>query len=149
MGKAEIPFEDQAYGQALKLKLIGNTFVLNMVSVLGEGLTLAEKSGVGAAPVKQFLDGLFGGPYSAYGDRMLSGAYHTMAEPLFSADNARKDIGHAADLARAAGMELKNAAVVDAYLKVVADHAGGDKGDVAGMYGAVRKNAGLRYENDA
>ncbi|RYP91352.1 hypothetical protein DL770_002492 [Monosporascus sp. CRB-9-2] len=145
MGKGEIAFEDEPYEKALKLKLIGNTFVLNMVSVLGEGLTMAEKTGVGAAPVKQFLDGLFGGPYSAYGDRMLSGTYWKMEEPLFSADNARKDAGHAMDLAKSVGMELRHAAVVDDYLKVVAEHAGGDKGDVAGMYGAARKKAGLKY----
>ncbi|RYP12913.1 hypothetical protein DL767_011047 [Monosporascus sp. MG133] len=145
MGKGEIAFEDEPYEKALKLKLIGNTFVLNMVSVLGEGLTMAEKTGVGAAPLKQFLDGLFGGPYSAYGDRMLSGTYWKMEEPLFSADNARKDAGHAMDLAKSVGMELRHAAVADDYLKVVADHAGGDKGDVAGMYGAARKKAGLKY----
>ncbi len=149
MGRAEIAFEDAPCGRALRLKLIGNTLVLNMVSILGESLAMAEKTGVGAAPVKQFVDGLFGGVYSAYADRMLSGAYWKMEEPLFSADNARKDIGHAIDLARSSGMELKNAAVVDEYLKVVADHAGGAKGDVAGMYGAARKNAGLKYENDA
>ncbi|RYP67013.1 hypothetical protein DL769_005873 [Monosporascus sp. CRB-8-3] len=145
MGKGEIAFEDEPYEKALKLKLIGNAFVLNMVSMLGEGLTMAEKTGVGAGPVKQFLDGLFGGPYSAYGDRMLSGTYWKMEEPLFSADNARKDAGHAMNLAKSVGMELRHAAVVDDYLKVVADHAGGDKGDVAGMYGAARKKAGLKY----
>ena len=109
----------------------------------------ARATGVGAAPVKQFVDGLFGGVYSAYGERMLNGTYWKMEEPLFSADNARKDIGHARDVARAAGVELKHAAVIDEHLQVVADHAGGDKGDVAGIYGAVRKNAGLKYENDA
>lgn len=149
MGKGEIPLEDEPCGQALKLKLIGNTFVMNMVSILGEGLTMAEKTGVGAPRVKQFVDGLFGGPYSAYAERMLSGTYYKMEEPLFSADNARKDIGHAINLAGSVGVELKNAAVVDEYLKVVADHSGGDKGDLAGIYGAARKNAGLKFENDA
>lgn len=149
VGKAEIPFEDEPYGQALKLKLIGNTFVMNMVSILGEGLTMAEQTGIGAPRIQKFIDGLLGGPYSTYAQRMISGTYYKMEEPLFSADNARKDLGHAMSLAKSVGVELKNAAVVDEYLKVVADHAGGDKGDIAGVYGAVRKNAGLKYENGA
>ncbi|KAI1083583.1 6-phosphogluconate dehydrogenase 2 [Whalleya microplaca] len=149
MGKAEIPFEDQAYGSALKLKLIGNSFILNMVAVLGEGLTAAEKSGVGTAPVKQLMDSLFGGVYSVYADRMIQGTYWKMDEPLFSVDNARKDAGHAINLAKSAGAELRLAEAADGYLKDVGEHAGGAKGDIAGIYGAARKRAGLKFENDA
>ncbi|ETS82457.1 hypothetical protein PFICI_04333 [Pestalotiopsis fici W106-1] len=148
MGKAELPMEDEPYGTASTLKIIGNTFVLNMVTQLGEGFTLAEKTGVGAARVKKFVDGLFGGPYSAYGERMLSGAYHSMEEPLFSADNAIKDASHAEDLAKTAGMEVKNATTAKQYLEEVAEHAGGAKGDVAAIYGAARMRAGLEYENN-
>ncbi|KAI1386288.1 6-phosphogluconate dehydrogenase 2 [Hypoxylon trugodes] len=149
MGKSMIPFDDQPYANSLKLKLIGNSMVVNMVSVLGEAYTLAEKSGIGAAPLKQFVDGLWGGVYSAYSERMISGTYWKMEEPLFSANNARKDAGHAMELAKSSGTELKLVKVADDYLKEVAAHAGGDKGDIAGIYGAVRKNAGLKYENDA
>ncbi|KAI1337437.1 NAD binding domain of 6-phosphogluconate dehydrogenase-domain-containing protein [Xylariaceae sp. FL0016] len=149
MGKAEIPFEDEPYGKALKLKLIGNSFILNMVSQLGEGLTLAEKTGVGGESLKSFIDALYGGVYSGYADRMLKGTYWKMEEPLFSADNARKDARHMLSLAKESGAEIKNVQNADALLKVVADHAGGDKGDIAGMYGAARKNAGLKFENDA
>ncbi|KAI2635198.1 NAD binding domain of 6-phosphogluconate dehydrogenase-domain-containing protein [Xylaria nigripes] len=148
MGRAEIPFDDKPYESSLKLKLLGNTFVLNMVSVLGEGLTLGEKAGVGVEPVKQFVDLLFGGVYSAYAERMVKGTYWKMEEPLFSADNARKDAGHALSMAEAAGTKLHFAKQGDEYLKVVADHAGGAKGDIAGIYGAVRKQNGLKFEND-
>ncbi|KAI0597825.1 NAD binding domain of 6-phosphogluconate dehydrogenase-domain-containing protein [Biscogniauxia sp. FL1348] len=147
MGRAEIPFEDKPYGTALKLKLVGNTFILNMVTVLGEGLTLGEKSGVGVEPVQQFVDTIFGGVYSAYAERMIKGTYWQMEEPLFSADNARKDARHAINLAKSSGMELKLAEVSDGYLKTVAEHAGGSKGDIAGIYGAARKSSGLKYEN--
>jgi 3-hydroxyisobutyrate dehydrogenase-like beta-hydroxyacid dehydrogenase len=149
MGRAEIPFDDKPYESSLKLKLLGNAFIINMVTVLGEGLTLGEKVGIGPDPVKQFVDIIFGGVYSAYAERMVKGVYWQMDEPLFSADNARKDAGHAMNMARAAGVDLKLAEVSDEYLKVVADHAGGSKGDIAGIYGAVRKQSGLKYENDA
>lgn len=149
MGKAEIPFEDQPYGNSLKLKLVGNSFILNMVTMLSEGLTLAEKSGIGTDPVKQLMDTLFDGVYSLYAERMIKGTYWKMEEPLFSANNARKDAGHAMNLAKAAGADLKTIRVADDYLKSVAEHAGGDKGDIAGIYGAARKSAGLKFENDA
>jgi 3-hydroxyisobutyrate dehydrogenase-like beta-hydroxyacid dehydrogenase len=148
MGRAEIPFEDKPYESSLKLKLLGNSFVLNMVTILAEGYTLGEKSGIGIEPVKQLVDLLYGGIYSAYSERMIKGVYWKMEEPLFSADNARKDAGHAMSLAKASGMELKLAKQSDEYLKIVADHAGGSKGDMAGIYGAVRKQSGLKFEND-
>ncbi|OTB03325.1 hypothetical protein M426DRAFT_321896 [Hypoxylon sp. CI-4A] len=149
MGKAEIAFEDKPAGTSLKLKLIGNSFVLNMVTVLAEGYTAAEASGVGTDALKQTIDVMFGGIYSAYSERMLKGTYWQMEEPLFSANNALKDLGHASNLAKKAGAELKLLEVSKQYLKTVADHAGGDKGDIAGIYGAARQNASLKYENDA
>lgn len=149
MGKAEIPFEDKPQSDALKLKLIGNSFILNTVTMLGEGLTLAEKTGVGVEPLQQLVDILIGGVYSIYADRMIKGTYWKMEEPLFSADNARKDAGHAMKLAESVGVDLKTVAVADDYLKSVAEYAGGDKGDIAAIYGSARQKAGLKYENDA
>ncbi|TRX98943.1 hypothetical protein FHL15_000285 [Xylaria flabelliformis] len=148
MGRAEIPFDDKPYESSLKLKLLGNTFVINLVTQLGEGLTLGEKTGVGAEPVKQLVDLLFGGVYSGYAERMITGTYWKMEEPLFSADNARKDAGHAMNLAKSVGMELRLAKQADEYLKVVSDHAGGPTGDIAGIYGAVRKPTPY-YRNDS
>lgn len=148
MGKAEIAFDDEPYSKPLQLKLIGNTFVVNMVTVLAEGLTMAEKTGVGAAPLKQFVDTLFGGVYSTYSDRMLQGTYWKREEPLFSAAGSRKDMRHATSVARAAGVEPSLVAVADGYLKDVEEHQGGEKGDIASIYGAARKRAGLKYETD-
>lgn len=149
MGRAEIPFEDKPYSHSSKLKLVGNSFILNTVTILGEGFTVAEKTGIGADALQQFVDTLFGGIYSIYADRMVKGTYWKMEEPLFSANNARKDAGHAMNMAKGVGVDLKTVAVADEYLKSVAEYAGGDKGDVAGIYGSARKNAGLKYENDA
>lgn len=72
-GKAEIPMEDKPYGISLRLKLIGNTFILNMVTQLAEGLTVGEKSGVGAETVANFASIMFGGPWAAYAERMTKG----------------------------------------------------------------------------
>ncbi|KAI1095941.1 6-phosphogluconate dehydrogenase 2 [Rostrohypoxylon terebratum] len=149
MGRAEVPFDDKPVGTSLKLKLLGNTFIINMVTQIGEGLAVADKIGVGSDSVRSLIDLMFGGVYSLYAQRMTEGTYWKMAEPLFSADNARKDAGHAMNMAKSAGAELKLTKVADEYLKSVADYAGGDKGDIAGIYGAARLNAGLKYENGA
>lgn len=149
MGKAEINMADRPYGTASTMKLIGNTFILNLVTQLSEAFTVAEKSGVGVEPLKEFIDSLLGGIASAYGDRMIQGTYWKMEEPLFSADNAIKDATHAQSIAKSVGSEFKNAATAQDYLEDVKKHAGGAKGDIAGIYGAARARAGLKYENDA
>jgi 3-hydroxyisobutyrate dehydrogenase-like beta-hydroxyacid dehydrogenase len=128
------------------LKVIGNTFVLNMVETLSEGHVLAEKSGLGTDNLHHFIETMFPGPYAAYSARMLSGDYHRREEPLFAVDLARKDARHAMALAKAAGTRLKDVEVGEAHLEMVKKHKG-EAGDIAGIYGAVRQEAGLKFEN--
>ncbi|KAL8339896.1 hypothetical protein RB601_006160 [Gaeumannomyces tritici] len=118
--RAEIDMRDRPARTALTLKLIGNTFILNMVEQLAEGHVLAEKTGLGTE----------------------------REEPLFAVDLARKDARHAMSLASSVGARLGNAETADAHLVMVKEHVGA-KGDIAGIYGAVRKEAGLKFENDA
>jgi 3-hydroxyisobutyrate dehydrogenase-like beta-hydroxyacid dehydrogenase len=77
---------------------------------------------------------------------MMSGDYWKREEPLFTAKLARKDAGHALSLASACGAKLKAVEVADEHLKAVVEHAG-DQGDISGIYGAVRKESGLKFEN--
>ncbi|KAI9054663.1 hypothetical protein LZ554_001815 [Drepanopeziza brunnea f. sp. 'monogermtubi'] len=146
MGRANVDFSDQPVGKATLLKVIGNTFVLNMVEMLSEGHVLAEKSGLGNENLHQFIETMFPGPYAAYSTRMLSGDYHKREEPLFAVDLARKDARHAMALAKSAGTRMHGVEVADEHLKQVKDHKG-EKGDIAAIYGAVRKEAGLKFEN--
>lgn len=146
MGRAHIDFSDQPFAKALLLKVIGNTFILNMVETLSEGHVLAEKSGLGSENLHQFVETMFPGPYAAYSSRMLSGDYHKREEPLFAVDLARKDARHAMALAKSAGTRMRDVEVADEHLKQVKEHRG-EKGDIAAIYGAVRKEAGLSFEN--
>jgi len=146
MGRAVIDFGGQPVGKALQLKVIGNTFVVNMIEALSEGHVLAEKSGLGTDNLHQFIETMFPGPYTAYSSRMLSGDYYKREEPLFAVDLARKDARHAMDLAKSSGTRLKAVEVADAHLVQVKEHKG-EKGDIAAIYGAVRQEAGLPYEN--
>jgi 3-hydroxyisobutyrate dehydrogenase-like beta-hydroxyacid dehydrogenase len=146
MGRAEIDFSDQTPSKATLLKVIGNTFIMNMVETLSEGHVLAEKSGLGTENLHQFIAQMFPGPYTLYSTRMLSGDYHKREEPLFAVDLARKDVAHALNLAKAAGSRLKDVEVADSHLAEVKEHMGA-RGDIASIYGAVRKEAGLNFEN--
>lgn len=146
--KAEIDLSDKPYSKALQLKVLGNTFILNMVEQLSEAHVVAQKSGLGTDAIHQFVEIMFPGPYAAYSTRMLSGDYYKREEPLFAVDLARKDARHAKSLAEAAGARLRNVETGDAHLAQVKEHAGA-KGDISGIYGAVRKEAGLKFENDA
>lgn len=117
-----------------------------MVETLSEGHVLAEKSGLGSDNLHTFIETMFPGPYTAYSQRMRTGDYFNREEPLFQAHLARKDAAHAKSLAESSGCRLKAVEVADQHLKEVVEHAG-DKGDIAGIYGAVRKEAGLKFEN--
>ena len=146
MGRAIIDFSGQPARKALLLKVIGNTFILNMIEALSEGHVLAEKSGLGNAELHQFIETMFPGPYTAYSTRMTSGDYYKREDPLFAVDLARKDARHAMALAKDAGTQLKDVEVADAHLVKVKEHMG-ERGDIASIYGAVRKEAGLTFEN--
>lgn len=76
MARANIDFSGQPHGKATMLKIIGNTFILNMIEALSEGHVVAEKSGLGVDNLHQFIETMFPGPYAAYSTRMRSGDYH-------------------------------------------------------------------------
>ncbi|EMC93262.1 hypothetical protein BAUCODRAFT_36935 [Baudoinia panamericana UAMH 10762] len=146
MGRAEIDYADQPHGAATRLKIVGNTFILNMVETLSEGHTLAEKCGLGTDNLHAFIETMFPGPYTAYSNRLRQGDYYKREEPAFAAKLARKDAGHARSLAESCGCKMKGLEVADAHLKDVIEHSG-DKGDIAGIYGVVRQESGLKFEN--
>ena len=60
-------------------------------------------------------------------------------------DLARKDARHALDIANANGVRMKAVEVADAHLADVQKHMG-SKGDLPGIYGAVRQESGLKFE---
>ena len=146
MARAEINFSDQPAGNATRLKVIGNTFILHMVEALSEGHVLAEQSGLGVENLHSFIEVMFPGPYTSYSNRLKSGDYYTRDYPAFTAKLARKDYRHARSLADAADVKLMGLNAAGQHLQDVIDYAG-DKGDIAGVYGAVRMEAGLKFEN--
>lgn len=145
--RALIDMSDEPYEKASTLKIIGNTFIVNMVEQVAEGHVLAEKSGLGTQYTHKFLEMMLPGIYPPYSARMLGGDYWKREEPLFHADLARKDVGHALKIAEASGVKLHNVETADKHLVMVQKHT--DKGDIAGIYGAVREENGLKFENES
>ena len=84
MGREDIDFSDETPGKASLMKLIGNTFVLQMVEMLGEGHTAAEKTGLGTENLHKFVTTMFGGPFAAYSTRMMTGDYYKRDSVSFS-----------------------------------------------------------------
>lgn len=143
MGRELIDYSDQAYGQATLMKVIGNTFLLDMVETLAEGHTVAEKTGLGSDNLHQFISTMFPGPYVAYSTRMMKQDY-IRDEPLFQVDLALKDASHALSLAESSGAKMRAVEVAKQHLADVKSEQGA-KGDLAGIYGAVRKESGLNF----
>ncbi|KAJ6032105.1 hypothetical protein N7540_002837, partial [Penicillium herquei] len=146
ISKANIEFRDKEVCKASQLKVLGNTFVLNMVQTIAEGMVVAEKSGLGTEALQQFIEAVFPGAYVAYAGRMRSGDYHERAEPLFAVDLVRKDARHAMNMASRVGATMRGVQSADAYLADVKAEMGA-RGDITGIYGAVRRNSGLPFKN--
>lgn len=138
--------DDIDVGRASTMKVLGNTFILNTVGVLAETLTAAEATGLGTGPMKQWLDLFAPGPFAKYAERMISGDYYQREEPLFAVDLARKDLRHASNLAKEGGQRMRNVEVTDGFLQDVKTEKGA-KGDIAAVYGAARKAAGMDFGN--
>jgi 3-hydroxyisobutyrate dehydrogenase-like beta-hydroxyacid dehydrogenase len=76
VGRAIIDYGGEEVGKASLLKIIGNTFIINMIESLAEGHVLAEKTGLGAANLEKFLEVVFPGPFMIHSKRMSTGAYY-------------------------------------------------------------------------
>ncbi|KAF2403325.1 6-phosphogluconate dehydrogenase [Trichodelitschia bisporula] len=146
IGRANIDLSGQDPGQALLLKVLGNTFIFGMIETLGAGLVAAEKTGLGVGYIQQFVNLLFPGPMAMYAERMVVGTYWRK-EPLGPVDVARKDAGHALALAEGAGARLPVVELAEGHLRAVKEYMG-ERGDIAGIYGALRQEAGLKFENE-
>ncbi|KAG9306316.1 hypothetical protein G9A89_018199 [Geosiphon pyriformis] len=129
--------EDARKGASFKLN--GNFFVVGIVELLSEGLTLAEKSGLGQSKLMEFLDAFFPfGSFQTYGQRIENDSFRS--DVGFTVDNALKDIRHMRRLAEESGAQLP---VVDiAFQHLISAKANGaSKYDWSSMVGALRMAA--------
>jgi len=150
MSRMTIDLSDEPVEKAALLKIAGNTFILSMVETLSEGHVFAEKTGLGTANLHKFIEGIMGGLFTTYSTRLTGGAYLT-DEPMFSIPNATKDATHALNLAAAAGAPgiLKITQTIVDHMKQVptVSMKPAEKTDYTAVYGVVRVEAGLDFDN--
>ncbi|KAL8731398.1 MAG: hypothetical protein Q9181_004326 [Wetmoreana brouardii] len=146
IGRGIIDFSNEAHGKASLLKVIGNVFIVNMIETVAEGLVLAENSKLGKDNLHKFIQAIFPGPFTLYSQRMITGDYYTRDEPVVSIDMARHLASEVLALAEASGTQLNAYEAGYKHMEMVRSYAG-TKGDISGIYGAVRQESGLAYEN--
>ena len=112
-------------GQAMRLKLVANSWVLTVVEGVAEALSLAGALGVDP---RDFLSAIEGGALDApyvqrKGAAMLDGDF----APSFVLDGAAKDAGLIADAARAVGADTGFIEVVQQHFDRASKAGHGDK----------------------
>lgn len=158
LARAAIAFPNQPCGTGPRMKIIANTFTLNAAVQLAEAFTLAEKAGIDPAVVGRFVELCFvsgpagTNPFHVYAGRMLGGDYWREEQPAGGVALGFKDAGLAVRLAEENGVTVRNPSVAMGWCREVLDGEGPgrgeERGDIAGIYGAVREKAGLRFESD-
>ncbi|KZV90977.1 NAD(P)-binding protein [Exidia glandulosa HHB12029] len=154
------PFVDMPAGTALRMKIIANTFTLGAATLLAEAFALADAAGLGAGVVGQFVEMNFlqqqtaTNPFRVYADRMLSGEYYKAGEnPAGAVELGIKDARLALELGLELGVPIHGPETTVYWAEQVLGYdgrgGGSTEGDIAGMYGAARKAAGLGFENGA
>jgi 3-hydroxyisobutyrate dehydrogenase len=112
-------------GQATRLKLVANSWVLTVVEGIAEALSLAKALGVDP---RLFLEAVKGGAMDApyvqlKGNAMLQGDF----SPAFGLDGAAKDAALIVDAARAAGADVEFVDVVRQHFARAHEAGYGDK----------------------
>ncbi|KAK6074433.1 hypothetical protein SCUP234_08217 [Seiridium cupressi] len=143
--RAIVDFSGQDWSKGCLAKVVGNTFLISMSETLGQGLTLAGKSGLGVDKLFEWVQILWPGLHVEYASRMVQGQYHTRDKgPV---DMVIKDATHALALGEATGTKLYNVELGLRHLEGVKKRQGA-KGDMTGIYGMIREESGLPFENE-
>src|SRR5215203_2905212 len=122
-------------GAGSRLKLVTNNWIVGILGVLAETVTLAEAVGVDPA---RFLEVIEGGPLGlpyaqTKGQMMIEKEFPTS----FSANLARKDASLVFDAARAGGLRLPISEAAATHFHETIDAGHGEE-DVAAVYQATR-----------
>jgi len=128
----------------IQKKLVGNFFVISMLEMLAEGLTLGEACGVGQAKVMELVEKLLPlSSLSVYGHRQADSRFTN--EMGFALSLAMKDVRHVRSLAETSGCAVPTADAAFRHMvtakKLSASSA--REWDCTGIVSALRVQAGL------
>jgi 3-hydroxyisobutyrate dehydrogenase len=126
-------------GAGSRLKLVANNWIVGILGVLAETISLAEATGVDPSQFLQVIEGgPLGLPYAQMkGQMMIEEEFPTS----FSANLARKDASLVLDAARASGLQLPMTEAATAHFDEAIDAGYGEE-DLAAIYQAARPDRG-------
>ncbi|KAF2450161.1 6-phosphogluconate dehydrogenase-like protein [Karstenula rhodostoma CBS 690.94] len=130
IGRAVVNLSGEQPGQASLLKFIGNVMIMTSMETAAEMCTFAEKTKLGPSNILKLFEALM--PTSPH---VVTGASQALAL-------AGKVMG----VAKATGTSLKSYEVAVQHLKDAKKLAGPDT-SLLGIYGAIRQESGLPYDN--
>lgn len=126
MSKSIVDLKTEDVSRASSFKLIGNFFVVGMIELMAEGLSLAEKANVDQQAVLQLIETFFPTPaWIGYSRKMAENS--TTKAGGFAVDLGLKDVGHMRRLAADHGAVLPTADVAYQHLKTLKDQGKGDQ----------------------
>ncbi|GAA6007662.1 hypothetical protein JCM11491_003916 [Sporobolomyces phaffii] len=127
--------------RASSFKLLGNSVVLGVIELLSESMTLADKSGVGADLLYQFICEFMPAPsFISYGKKILENNFE--GETGFTATGGLKDAQHIRRLAMENGATVPALDVAHRHLVTAIANGGGDL-DWSSLVAGPRLAAGL------
>mmetsp|Transcript_91895 Transcript_91895/g.259575 ORF Transcript_91895/g.259575 Transcript_91895/m.259575 type:complete len:295 (-) Transcript_91895:104-988(-) len=134
MGKAKFYFGP--VGQGTRMKLVVNMIMGSMMCAFGEGLSLAEATGLDPSKLLEVLDlGAMANPmFKLKGPKMLASDH----APNFPLQHAEKDVRLAVAMGSAAGLELPVASTADETMKRAMDSGLGEQ-DFSAVVEAQKK----------
>ncbi|KAE8414954.1 NAD binding domain of 6-phosphogluconate dehydrogenase-domain-containing protein [Aspergillus pseudocaelatus] len=144
IARETITVSDKSEKAAL-LKIMGNFIISGFTEIIGEAHVLAEKSEMGNEALENLLELQFGLLPGMISKRLTQGE-----NPWSDLSLGLKDVGHSIDCADSTGTRLKVAEVALDHLKRANTYSEqeGRPLDSSAMYGIIRQDAGLDFEND-
>ncbi|KAK4053548.1 hypothetical protein OIV83_001716 [Microbotryomycetes sp. JL201] len=127
--------------RASAFKLNGNMMVLGIIELLAEGLTLAEKTGVGAELLMEFVKEFMPAPSAiGYGTRITENNF--VGETGFTVDGGLKDARHLRQLAQSVDATIPVIDLAHQHLVTSRAHGGKDR-DWSSLVAGIRLASGL------
>lgn len=132
--------------------MLSNFVTAGMMEVIAEAHVFAEKAGLGTEAMESLIEHQYGPLALSMSKRMTTGAYMPAQDtrPMSDLKLALKDVGHGVDCAKSSGsrlwvgeLALKNLNDADEFSQKRSRPL-----DSSSMYGVLRQQAGLPFEND-
>ncbi|KAN0064797.1 hypothetical protein ACQY0O_001854 [Thecaphora frezii] len=127
--------------RAASFKLIGNSLIVSTIEMLSETMTLADKTGVGAERLYEFLEEFYPAPSAlGYGKKILTNNFH--GENGFTLNGGIKDASHIIKLGESVDCPLPIIDLARQHM-LSARAIGGENLDWSSLSGGFRVTAGV------